>query len=1129
MKILRSKGQSYTALESESEGKAPTLSRGLRLTADKQLTPQAYRETGLVPPRRLADYVGEDCALILRQTISVLDKVIRKPRTLRAFELQAYIERTLLARALWELVRSRVEPEIRQLPDGEEAFKELKASWDAKVHPYARFQVDQTNPANDENAKSIVRQGHPRKDCEAEVNAPKTRDCFNGRWHKALWRTTPSGQPDYEAIATAIWSHLFTQEMKIDGKERTEIDDHERRLINGEEEATFDGEERTRIDDRQARPTGRGLIEARGLAISGSVSDPREWSHDPTAYSKDDEDLYFQHDVAKQILNAVISGLPGPIYPSAFGKILYIHFKPVLEEMNLRDLEKSDRQRIWTLHNSIRQFYQKLAKSERFRLACSDGAGRLRALLPHDKDDLLRVLGVRRRNADMSALIRLGKLVAHASDLPFDVEDPQVAFDSRMETLVTSAGQSEIKRNEAFTRVWRTSVALSLRTLQVWVDPMLKKAADQDKAGGHKDDRSTDLTAPDVAVKLAGRHYDDVTFQRQLPLIFGDRAIALHNGKSRASLVRTTPVSGRKELLWALLRLASEIRHRTNHFNTKQRLVDLIAGGVLQEAVPPRPIGQRKVDAVDAGALSLFDQLLLFDKALQKQVVADELNRLAVPKYAGERLPALLAELSPARDNSDLSPPRFMAVLRQANNIAQNHPSAAPACVKPFATLDIKYLTLAQQESNTARGPNQFRIGILRLLYGNGFLSWLDSRLRDGAFVRQAVEAVVDGKKARIEDFNKETSHIYFAANTLADELDLGSATIATDLFNALTARSMSDERIRHSYRARPNDQRERAGQVEEFKRDLFAYLFGSYLDARGLAWIWDVQGADGDEEPFKPVAPDDIDIGGWKTDPWHSQFYAWLYLIPSDQVSLLRHQFRRTSVLEGKGNEQADAVLIGKLKDMERLMGLYTAVQSAGFGGREHEGGLKLRTLFYEDADQFERVYSGDPETDDMSIRGTRRGLRQILRFGHFGVLESIYDKHRVTKEEVDALTRLQSGAVSDRFAERLRLHQQIVTLCNERKPDVGKLEQLCTAYKNAAVETADYVFQMNSARLAEHARLHALMMRVIGRLADFTLMWERDRTYVLLGFLYMKLSCCRFSGHDPKLTPAVFRTPWG
>ena len=143
MKILRSKGLSYTEAGKSGQDSGK-LARGLALKGENALTPSEFRDELRVAPEKLADFVGEDYALVLRQTVSVLDKIIRKPRSLRKCALQTYVDRTFLAAELWRRLSGRCKDGISSLPDGQEAFKQFSASWNWKSIPMRASNVTQT-------------------------------------------------------------------------------------------------------------------------------------------------------------------------------------------------------------------------------------------------------------------------------------------------------------------------------------------------------------------------------------------------------------------------------------------------------------------------------------------------------------------------------------------------------------------------------------------------------------------------------------------------------------------------------------------------------------------------------------------------------------------------------------------------------------------------------------------------------------------------------------------------------------------------------------------------------------------------------------------------------------------------
>ena len=1090
MKIIRSEGQSFTTVEKESPRK---LKRGLRRNRDKLLTPTGYRNRLQIHPFELGSYLEEDYLLVIRQVISALDKVILKPRNLRSCHLQTYVDRTHLATALWARLERHFGSSIRGLENGDEAFVEFRKSWMWKVHPYAEKACNWTHPSADRNSAVI------RKLAPNDVS----RDAAKGRWHEALWCET-DGKPDYESTAEAIWAHLFRQEIKINGRPRNR--------------------------DRHADVQPGGLIAARGQAISYSTSHPlipddvksetphrarEERRNDLRAVLKnvDIHDIYFgeEEDIAAQISNEVIKAVDAPtddrkpaVNAATFGRLLYEHFGKVLKR---RSDDEEEKKALWGLHNQVRTFYRTLAKSTRFRLAIHGKAKdveKLRQLLPADKTALLKVLNAKTQNADISALIRLGKLVAHATDIPGTVDDPQTEFERRLEHYATSEGQNEIKRNEAFARVWRTSVALSLRALQV-LAPAKVDPEDHDPAG-----------MPYAQKAVSKRDFKDPT--KNLELIFGNKQIGETEPRSRLDAIRI-PATDRgprqleldKELVWALLRLTGEIRNATNHFNTKRRLVELLETEILEWEEEPNP-GGRQPNFAYEGARDAFRRLLDFDLTVRREVILDEFRRLKVHEYVRpSNIDKLFVEFRQAPDMIGLTMPKFMSVLRHALNTARADEVNMPNWLKPFAGLDLS------NQSKQTEGPNHFIIGVLRQLYRSGFAGWLAGKQGDAACLQAAVDEVIRFKRQRFDNYQgqerEEGRERYYAMpDIFAETLLIDETTTLDSLISELHSRAMSEEALRHTYRAARGRQSDRTRRVGEFKLDLFAYLFASYLREDRVSWLIEVEeklpaSERAETADLSQYAGEDLKF---KFKPWHSLFYVWLYLVPMDDVALLRNQFRKTRALEGKA---ADAKSDETLIEIDRLMGLYLAVFSAGFSGTEQGAVLNRTATVAKEGqprqDALSKLLDQDMESSEAMLPGTNRGLRQLAQMGTHMPLTDIFEKHPVTQREIAALAKQLNNReeIAELFKKRNALANEIQELSKKQRPDEEELKRLCEAYQELATKAAVYNFQITGARLRDHARLHQLMMRILGRLLDFTLMWERDKQYAYLGMLYRKL----------------------
>jgi hypothetical protein len=1087
-KVLRSKGKSYSEFLPSDEDGRPKLGRGLLVDR-----PQALSDVhpgDRVAPSGLPDLIASDPVLILRQTISVLDKVIRKPRNIRSFHVDAYADRCGVAAALWRLLSTEV---LKTTTADDEGFKRLESIWKWRAHPYAEAEVNDADPAGDKNAELIR---------SPDAGKPSRED-FNGRWHEALWRSDP------EETAKRIWQHLKSVELKIDGKVRL----GKKRLTK---EESF------------------GLAEARGRAISTSSNDPRakKPDHKLVEWGQVERDIYFAHDIAEEIFNSLKAKDNAPFQAREFGESLYGHFK-TLEDKTEQGTQ--ERKQIWALHNDVRMFYQKLGRSQRLRTALQQHAARvedgpfekrgprkgeslsefeervrleLAKVVPKNSQALCKALNARSENAQTGELIRLGKLVAHATDLMtehlegLDGDDKRLS--SRMNYFATSEGQAEIKRNEAFTRVWRNAVSMSHRTCLAWASPNPSNPPSVPLG-----DRGVDtdlLGSKTVSVAAVNRREFSLDhYKACLGTIFGNRAHLVCGGTSRASIfLDDAKPSANKEALWAFIRLGGEIRNRTNHFSTKTRLARLLTGGAVVgtegvgfESRNP-DFGSRKSEQVSQVALKRFQALLDFDLNLRNQAILDELKLIEFASHVspGDEREDLLGEICNSEQSPDLLAPSFMAVIKQLINLGQNTDVELGRYTEFFSDLST------EPDDLTRPGPNKFRIGLLRLLYRNGFRAWLSDALGDKVKLVEILADVTADKKLRTEKTLQGQGWVHAVADAVLAESAFSDVKDLDDLVQRLMSVSMSEERLNETYVPDPKKQKQSANDVEKFRQEVFANLFGRYLLNNGLTSLFEDRTPD--PNPVE-VHPKELQLEQYlEPQDWHSQFYAWLYLVPSDQVTLLRQQLRKTRALEGKQDQEADPALDATLNDMDKLMGLYTQVQGTGFDGKEHVERLGVGQQFYDDQTQFDEVYDDSYETHHLSFPGTRRGLRQVVRFGHLNVLSSVFKYHRVTRDEVEEFTKMESSDIKSLFSRKHVLREKIIEAAKSDSLTQPELSGLCNEYKRVATQAAIHNFKVAGARLTDFSRVHQLMMRIVGRLTDYTLLWERDMNYLFLGLLY-------------------------
>lgn len=1086
MKIIRSRGTSFTTFEGTSEGR-PT--RGLR--------PFAATD-GDIQPSKLTDHLKTDDILSMRQVISALDKVIKKPKKLKYCPLEVYVDRTLLSEELWKLFSKKINAAEKE---------KLRKTWNSKVHPYAKVECDFTMPNEDANGRKTI------KSPNVEAG-DKTRDDFKGRWHEAHWKLNALEKPNYPAIAKAIFDHLHIEEMKI-GK----------------------GARKRKSDDKF------GLNDARSKSIVASANDPRlgkAASHRELKFDRVVKN-YFENDVAEIIRSGAIAAVRNgdPWRGSDFGRLLFENFKSLetdLKPKPLSDDQIKTEDAKWALHSKVRTFYQKIARSEKFQRAVKGGNfEKIAQILPKNAEALLTQINVRQTNAATSELIRLGKLIVHASDLPAnpDTEKLNEEFHKRLDYFATSDGQSEIKRNEAFTRVWRNAVGQTTQTLRAWVDPDSiiwnpNRDDDADFLGSLAVSRSVHKG---LQAQLSVSH-----LAAHAKLIFGSKACV--GSKARTQIVLSENLLEQKEIVWTLLRIAGEIRNRTNHFNTRKRLQALLVDGVVKAPVTLPDIGNRGSFETDAPSLRRLQDLLQFDISLQKQVIVDGLNRIKVTSYLTKyQQNQVISQMSEDNAAPEIVTPKFIKLLRHTHNIAKNHLEDSSNPIAPFSKLDLVALGSQGRDAQpSADNPavvrpdldpvNECRLGLLRGLYTSGFEKWLAGHKLEN--LKIAIEHAKSAVKFRKDQFETENEQYYKSVDdpsaelqtALPDDVNLTEPALnkLVDLLNALLAQSAALDNAHTTYQSDSEKQKRQTDRFGKFKLDLFGSLFAQYLKNENLTWIWEIMHPIAEAAQTPLLTVENIGTISWPktTEQWQANFYAWLYLVPTDQVALLRHQFRKTAALENKSMGPVDSESMNQFKTIDRLMALHVAVHEAGFSGDEHYYDKKLKRTMYQQIEDFDKVYSSDEDNHKVSFPGTRRGLRQLQRFGHYNILKSTFEKHKITSAEVNRFTKVDTTKVQGYLVERKEALDAINTApknLSALKPDEKAkaetyLREWSTHYNRNVTALMIHKFVANGARLTEFANLHHLMMRVIGRLLDFTLLWERDSQYYFLGLLYHNLS---------------------
>ena len=929
----------------------------------------------------MASFAESHPELVVAQWISAIDKIAAKPKSGKKPTPEQRRLRETLGRAAFDLLGREGSLDLS------ERREELERLWWSKIHPYG------------------------------EGDDRKARGREKGRWYA---RFAGDRKPDAiddaaaAAIVRKIRGHLHGSEYRIGG---------------------------ARPHKRQGRVAARA-----GSVATGVAALPADFPDGERPWSEADEEEYrAAYDVAGAICRkagekakekrrfALRDAAP----------ILYDHYGRLFRDSSGTALPVAEARAafpgLFALHEAVKDAYTRMLKKHR-----KESVARI---LPADMAKLFRLIEGRSDNRDLAALLRLGKAIHYAATSPVGADAPGNAVDGWPEDVArsryrTSEGQSEIKRNEAFVRVWRNTVALAARTAKDWADP--NGRIERDILDGRRIKR------------VVGDGFDACAYRAKPPLLFGDRA-GPFAGEDDAF---------RRSVLCLALKGWAGLRHGSFHFKGRGGFARALRSGAEGAAGP---------------ALAAARDLLARDDREHAARLVETLRAAHVEHYFGQvRLAALVGAVR-AGGPSQAPLPRFRRVLDRAEKAW---------CRKPFL------LRLPPPDNRAAleKPGRRCRYVSVKLLYERAFPAWLEGRDHAAlnAWIRRAAERATEAARK----INKDEHAVARAAGLIRLREGEGIAVFA----DRLTAATATELRVQRGYGGDAEQARKQAKYIDDLRCDVVGQAFEAWLKEAGLVWVLEDLG-DGPLPENKPGALEAeplpaTDSFGQQAEDWEAVLYFLLHLVPVDAVNRLQHQLRKWSVLEREPSAEAEAI--------GRLFDLYIAMHDAKFEGGEGMAGAKALKSLFESEDVFSRVCPAQPG-EDAGRYVPWRGLREILRFGDSRPLRPVFEKHSITAREVDELAALEKGEDGDspiarRQAERERLHEK----WTKKKKAFSDEDK--RAYRAVLADVVRHRRLAAHVRLVDHARLHRLLMAVLGRLVDYAGLWERDLHFATLALLRLR-----------------------
>lgn len=993
MRIIRPYGRSATR---------PAETGGERRERVLKLRETHPGETG---ERQIAPFATSHDALVIAQWISTIDKIATKPKGDRKPTQAQSNLREKLGEAAWDfIVEKKLLPGLAADADG--YFKKL---WDFKIAPYPDGTY--TPPEG------------------KQPPSPK------GRWYARFAGDVAPEDVNAAEVAASIHEHLYTAAYRM-------------------------------ADGRPNHPMGR--IEARAASIAAnSLSLERAGARERT-WTDDDRRSYEEKagNIAEQIRQAAIAqeSAHRRVGVDVAARVLHEAWPKLFEGEALSFKDARDRSSgLVELHEAIRDRYSRTLKRHgKDQKAHGEHRRKVSTLLPATMEGLFALVDSTLENRDLAALVRLGKVIhyeaaksedtpdeaAVSEDMPADVVNRWPA-DVSGSRYWSSDGQAEIKRNEAFVRIWRHSLALARQTLVDWADP-----------GGRI---NTDILLGGGITQAIGTCFDPRHHERKLKLLFGSRSALFTDIRDEAF---------KKETLRVALKGVADLRHSAFHFKGlggfSQALHELSASGDVLAKIRDLWVEDIKGRAERLKGTMVGAHFDCF--------FTEDQNRRLFEAVFGA--------------SGDVPLPRFRRMLERAANIPGKDKLARrlpPPANRP--DLEKEPARLCQYVA-------------LKLLYDYPFRGWLAGL--DTATLNRFIERAVGRTEEAARNINagknKDRREVVTAkARTLGR---LGDGEKIRDFLERLTAETASEMRVQRGYASDAESAREQAGYIDELLCDVLAQAFETYLDQQGFRFVTHLR--PDAAQPGSPVcALDSLSPAAVDTTvaDWQAILYFLLHLVPVEEAGRLLHQIRKWDILAGKAEGAPLRTTKSNVAPITKALELYLDMHDAKFTGGEALQVIDDFKQFFANKALFDEVFpatAAGAEDERLPLRG----LREILRFGNLERLLPIFQQHRISQVDVEKVradenANSSSSPIADAQAKRETLHEK---WSKKRKEFTGSDRR---AYVEALASVMAHRHLAAQVRLVNHVRLHHLMMAVLGRLVDFSGLWERDLYFAMLALL--------------------------
>ncbi len=700
--------------------------------------------------------------------------------------------------------------------------------------------------------------------------------------------------------------------------------------------------------------------------------------------------------------------------------------------MNFKEA-REQKAELLKLHLKIKEFYKATLKNTK----------KNKLYLPDNMEDLYKKIEQKIQNRNVNDLIRLGKIIHYdyieknnknnSNCLDNDTFE-ETRLNLKSSKYLTSAGQHEIKRKEAFVRIWIKSLAMAARTIKDWVDPESKLPKNNE--GIYQDILSTK------------EYVKEERIIAQANLLFNDKDISEHAD----------------EFIHIARQGIRNLRNEAFHFkiDAKNNFIKSSLKKILS-------------DEERQNLINILENFWNKDeKALINRYI-EIMESAHLGRYFSEEQNKKIFKSINDNKNSEISLPRFNRIINRANNTKLGKSLNLPKKVNQDIFKERKY--------------EQCKYIAMKLLYESSFKSWLINS-QNYETLNDYIKKSFKRMTQQARNINKKNSTPEFMINAKAEIIGLlNKGETIKDFFSRLSAYMSSEMRIQDGYQTNKDEAKKQSSYIENLKSDVLIMAFEDFINKEGFKFITKIDKNSEYSKADNAHALKDIiksPISDKETEEWEYILYFLIHLIPVENISELLQQIYKWDNLSD-GQEYDNKII--------HILRKYIIMHDARYSGGIS---IEINDIKKDFGHLFEKEYLineiiGNGK-DDMAV--STRALREIKRFGYYSSLNSILEDFKI-KEETVMKYKKSSEKIEEYQKRRAKIHEKWI---KERSisPDKAKEYKECIKY------ISEYRGLSRHVKMQDFIDLGRLMISVLGRLVDYSVILERDLYFVTLALIY-------------------------